>query len=732
MGLFSNKKKVEVNVDLKRAIDDNLIPDTTITSTTKAILENGVVAEFLADGWMNSIGTRSNRMYQYAKKWHPYGMPVSTLHSSLDGQAIVKKVMEAELGKTVTLGYYKAAPFNVVHHAWETLVKQYDYDSNTNQIAVLSQHHDAVVYLKDIVPIYSLEGLEESPAGGQEVWGVPANSMPFPGRLETPISLAAATPFEVDADAEKSIVRVIYLFQVVITQKVGNMEVDIPEWREGTLDIDLSNFSLDAEYYQVWFKDPGNNKWGFWSHPVNSETYPELAAIHEAVFTDLGTYYPFTYFRYNFQAETTARQEYSDPYEDQKKMLKYLNMDYDQIGDAINGSSSEDTVHGMLIFGVNPGSDDPTDQKYLYEYFNALWYATGGKNPVYDPKAPALSDKRFSIADKRFTMSFGFKSITKTSAGGEIAKVGQCTGSYSNKVYTYRYQRTAAMYDEITVHGLLCNYKVFNGYSYTGGAGSKTLIIPLDKALVNKFSVKDREVLVARAMHYMTCTYVEIEEKWYSKSWVKWVIVVVAIVLTVFTGQGWQLLSAVIAGELALTALLIYMVTKLVMGMVVSYIFSLIAKTIGAELAMLIGAVVMLYGGYKYMTNTVGPMSIRAETLLGVGTNLMDAGSAQIGAEIRQIQGEMTEFSLMAEQKWAELEEVKNLLGKENLLDPFEFIGREPAIVFGENPDQFYERTIHTGNIGVLALDANSSFIEISLTLPKLPQTFGESDYELV
>ena len=86
MGLFSNKKKVEVNVDLKRAVEDNLIPDTTITSTTKAILENGVVAEFLADGWMNSIGTRSNRMYQYAKKWHPYGMPVSTLHSSLDGR----------------------------------------------------------------------------------------------------------------------------------------------------------------------------------------------------------------------------------------------------------------------------------------------------------------------------------------------------------------------------------------------------------------------------------------------------------------------------------------------------------------------------------------------------------------------------------------------------------------------------------------------------------------------
>ena len=92
----------------------------------------------------------------------------------------------------------------------------------------------------------------------------------------------------------------------------------------------------------------------------------------------------------------------------------------------------------------------------------------------------------------------------------------------------------------------------------------------------------------------------------------------------------------------------------------------------------------------------------------------------------------MTEFSLMAEQKWAELEDVKNLLGKENLINPFDFIGKEPRISFGESPSQFYDRTIHAGNIGVLALDANSSFVEISLTLPKLPQTFGESDYELV
>ena len=138
MGLFSNKKKVEVNVDLKRAIDDNLIPDTPITSTVKAILEDGVVAEFLADGWMNSIGTRANRMYKYAQKRHPYGMPVSSLHSRLDNQAIVKKVMEAEIKKTVKISYYQLAPFNATHHAWKVLTSQ--YGTVNNQYALRVEH----------------------------------------------------------------------------------------------------------------------------------------------------------------------------------------------------------------------------------------------------------------------------------------------------------------------------------------------------------------------------------------------------------------------------------------------------------------------------------------------------------------------------------------------------------------------------------------------------------------
>lgn len=736
MGLFSNEKKIEVSVELQRAIPDNMIPDTTITQTVKAIQSNGVISEFLADGWMNSIGTRANRMYKYAQKWHPYGMPVSNLHSVLDSKAIVKQVIEAELGRATNIGYFHLAPFNATHHAWKTLVDEYGYSSQTNEIKVLSQRQKVPVYLKDIIPIYAESDLADSPAGSQEVWGLPAQAYPYPGRMATPASLAQPTPVEIDLDASESIVRIVYVFTVNIVQMVGSMEVSLPEIREGVIDLPLRDFSLDSEWYQVELKHPSTGLLSYWSYQVGSGVYPELEAAQDAVFNDLGTYFPLTYFRYDFQAETTARQEYSDPYEDQKKMLNYLNMDYDAVGDGINANPGiENIVHAFMMFGVAPGSEDPTEQKYLYEYFNALWYATGAKNPTFDPSTPSLSDRRFSVTDKRFSMSFGYKAVVKRSVGGKIGKVGAYSGSFSNRVYTYRYQRTAAMYDEIEVHDLLLNYRVYKGYGYTGGAGSKALLIPLDKALLGQFNAKEREVLIARSMHYVMCSYVETEVKWYSKGWFKIVIIIIAIVISCFTGPGGAAVAAALTSATVAAvawAVMVVLFQAIILPMLMQYAFSMVAKAVGAEIAMIMAVVLIIYGGYTYVSETPGLLNVSAQQLVEIGSNMVKAANSVQQEEILKIQNEMTEFSLIAEQKWEELEDVKNLLGKEGLIDPFAFIGQEPRITFGEEPDTFYDRTVHTGNIGTLSFDSISSYANISLTLPKLPQNIGETDNELV
>ena len=48
-----------------------------------------------------------------------------------------------------------------------------------------------------------------------------------------------------------------------------------------------------------------------------------------------------------------------------------------------------------------------------------------------------------------------------------------------------------------------------------------------------------------------------------------------------------------------------------------------------------------------------------------------------------------------------------------------------PLIIWGEKPDDFYNRTVHSGNVGVLGLDAIESFCDIRLKLPEIQDTIG-------
>ena len=63
-------------------------------------------------------------------------------------------------------------------------------------------------------------------------------------------------------------------------------------------------------------------------------------------------------------------------------------------------------------------------------------------------------------------------------------------------------------------------------------------------------------------------------------------------------------------------------------------------------------------------------------------------------------------------------EEMQLLEDAEKMLEPTARLS--PFIIFGESPDEFYNRTIHTGNIGTLGLAAVSSFVENKLRLPDL------------
>ena len=76
------------------------------------------------------------------------------------------------------------------------------------------------------------------------------------------------------------------------------------------------------------------------------------------------------------------------------------------------------------------------------------------------------------------------------------------------------------------------------------------------------------------------------------------------------------------------------------------------------------------------------------------------------------LMAESKEFDLLSKEKIKLLDTANDLLDNRSMLSPF--------VIFGEKPDDFYNRTVHSGNIGVVGVDIIHSFVDMSLALPKL------------
>jgi hypothetical protein len=105
-------------------------------------------------------------------------------------------------------------------------------------------------------------------------------------------------------------------------------------------------------------------------------------------------------------------------------------------------------------------------------------------------------------------------------------------------IKTYRYQRQASpgVYDEILVDGLKMTYFIYGDYTTTGDEfNDDFLLIPLDRSITRRYSIPVRELLYARSLHFVFNSRVVTEIKWYQRGIFKALLLIVAIVITIFT-----------------------------------------------------------------------------------------------------------------------------------------------------------------------------------------------------
>lgn len=756
MGLFSSKKKVTVDTTVSRAIEDNLLPDSPKQGAIEGIFSNdGQLVEHIMESVVGSIGVKAERMYRYGRDTYLYGVPHSTLFYSSAGKDRVQSLLTSLAGQAITFEYYQYGPLNNLHYGWRKLVESYGYDPTSNEIKSLSALKGMPVYLDDLQVVVAQATTAELENGSLEQWGTAATAGYTPIRPATPAGTAywrirAPTPFGVDATAATDYFRVSCLWQTTING-VKTTHTETFTFPMSAEDPNLDYFQVKYSYLEAGKTQP---TYKYWTYRSGAGTYPTLDTVFTAGTVTFGNFFPLGYFRYN--KTPTSSNPASTEFKHSKKLLKYLGMDYEMVRDAINGNPDiADVESALLMMAVPASTSNPKEQRYLFDFFKNIYTRVGeqeiGSAGSYSREhiseiflgssGPKLS---LTIQDDHFKMAVQMGGLYHRYRAGAFGPTGSYSSSYAPRTiiyegrsytdeydtvgtvytrefsipcYVYRHQVADRIYEEIEVFDLKDKYWISGKYTDTAQEGEKTLLIPLDHDITEHYSASDREELYARSLHYVFNTKIVTKVKWYQQGWFKAVLIIVAVVISILTYNPGPLMAAVAAGGMVLATFIATVIVKMVLF---SSAFKLFVKAVGPKFAMVVAVIAAVYSLGSGMMNGGSLQGVPwGEEMLQVSSGISSTANEAIQGDLLGLQKDALEFQAFAEEQNALLEKANALLENQNLLSPF--------VVFGESPTDYYERTVHSGNIGVLGLDAVTNYCDIALTLPKLSQTLGES-----
>lgn len=740
MGLFSSKKKTTVHTSVMRVVDDDHLPQTVKSAMMKAVLGNtGTIAEHLVESVMNGPALKLERMYKSAQTSYAYGLPHGSLITDIQGQEIVRQYLERQVGGHVILDYYHFAPINNMHVGWQKLVDDYGYVAGTNEVTKLSAQKGVTVYLHDMVAFYCDQTVAEAESGTLNSFGSPATAGYTPERTAQMLfglnQYLQVTDYQLDHSSTVDYVRAQVVWWVGAVKFTDYLY------------LSLAGYDYEGDYYQVQYRrqdDLGHPL--FYTYLNESKVNPELDKIFITQYDQLGSYFPWLYFRMDKQNLGASYLQTTPAYKSSLKLAKMIDMDYQDLCDSVDKNPDIDDIEqAMLMLGVPANAETQVEKKYLFEYFSTLFASENESQLTIPDMEKGLTDYSFKtgratlIQDKLFKMTLAYSGLMKRKVAGKIgvkgfceSGIGQTTPSgpipISTNYHYYRCQTSAVFYEEVLVVQPQMTYHIYGKYTFTASTGNAELLIPVDRAVTDLIPLTEREELYMRSLHMVFNSRIVTKTKWYQTGAFKVVMIVLAVVISIVTGgAGSFTMALATAAAAGVSALAITVVTMLLETYLASYAFSLIAKELGPEYAMLIAVGAAMYGGMSaYEAGSFGA-STTAQVMLKASTGLVKASSEQYVANLRtEYDHDLNEFKLFSDSATKELKDMQKLLQTQDLLNPFEFIGEVPLLSLGEQPDTYFQRTVHAGNIGVAGIDGISSYVEMSIKLPDMNQTIGD------
>lgn len=711
-----------VATSIARAVPDKFILSSVATGVSVALHSDGEVLDYVLEYMSGGMGVKAERMHAYAKSTYTYGTPYSRTLLPMDSKPQALTLISEELGFTVVPTYFYIGPPNLLHVGWETLVASHGYNSLTNQLGVLSGTLGTAVYLQDMVVVTgsaSTGKLSADVLMNKDV-GANAGVTPFRPQLDY---IRGVSPNISDMGVLGDRLRVDYVYTTTVPVVISGVTVNQEQRVDASFYISLNDYSNADTYYQVGYKD-ALNKRKFWSYKIGTGTHPALDSSFDAEYDPLGNFFPFVYLRHNGAPASTDHS--SSEYRTSRKLVKYLGMDYDTTVANINSNPDiPQVVQAMLMFAVPAVTSNPIEQRYLFDFFEQIYFEAHASNPTQYAHAAS-----FGIADKRYRIALNIPRISRTRNGGVLGPVGNVssyTAPYAVTVaelatygdplgisHVYRKQVSPGYYDEVIVSMMTLTYAVSGGYVTVASGTHANLLIPIDLNISKEYGITDREVLYARSMHYvfnaLSVTYVH----WYQTQLFSFLLLAAAIILSVVS-LGESIAAYQALGLSLLAATSIALVIMIINTILIRFAVRLFIKAVGKDLALATAVALALYGAKDAIQAGGVQGAPMAKDLLVLSSNISNGVGESYAEDLKSVHNDREAYNKLIKERNSELESANALLERTSTLSPF--------VIFGEKPEDYFNRTVHAGNIGVTGIDMCTSYVDIALTLPKLSET---------
>ena len=700
MGLFSTTKTfIESSSQILLEETPNLVKDTIITS----VLNNKNIPNELVGNYIGSLYIKGRRMRQYAIDKYPLGLPEGTLNYPAPNNQVMKPILEQDLGITVLVVSTVIDIASATRFILPYLTNVRGWDSNTNIVS----------------------------------------NPPF-----TPPVNASPVEFNdayYTSDTQTSI-EYVYTVQEY-DPSTGNTEINTYYYTEIYTHDPVQRDNL--YYYVVYFEtETTTNEQGeeeevivgeqqYWSYDPSTHVYPSLDIPEDL--EQSSQYYPVIPIRRSKVDLTQGSYREDDLFKTSKRMLDMWGIDIDGLAEGINASPDiGDVDHAYVITAVDIADDSQAVLNYLYEYFIYLSNTSEFDKNDYDNwvansldanEAPPVNI--ISIRDFGYRMNLSYNYIQAEVIQGSIGDVDTFEReviaterdvreffAYETSKYIIRKQLTTNFYQEITVHGLYhINYVYPNDTVDTSLKDAfdtedekNNFLIPLNVDVTDNVSRLFSNELMYYSIRIVFNSKIKKKIKWYETGFFQFFIKVVAIVLTVYGlyQVGQALIAAAAVGVVAVAQVIIQAV---LISIAVNYALDFLVNVIGLEGALI---VILAIAAAAYTGNIPEIGSIASYELptaidfLQVTNVALQEYENIVQDEVQAVIDEINEFLTYAEELTDELEEEE----RDSLLDFNSLDIVRNSMRANETPEEFIFRTTYNDNIGVLALEGPSTFVE--------------------